>query len=735
MPEPGVNDVSLAGPGAGGSPAPAPPRTSDGPGTPILDATGIKRSLRTSVGMPHVNGNFRPERKLGEGSFGEVWLAEEWVNERLLRKVAIKFLHGDALGRGAVAELLDEVEKLGEVGHDRGVIGVHHVETTSDPPYFTMDYAPGGSLGQRLRSQGRMSPQEALPILRHVAEALRTLHSKGIIHCDLKPDNILLSEDGRPLVADFGQARFKGRGRPNPGTWYYMAPEQMSASGSHTETATDIYALGAIFYEMVVGEPPRFNTNHNEIIARKISTEEVFEAYRQAIVNAPDPMTHIRLDELDIPLRTIVDKCLQIDPEKRFGDGAALIAALDLRERWLAWRPVLNRTLMMTVAILVAMLVMLAAVLPMLMREFRTTYLQESLHRDFNTARLAGDFVQDSIDDSLTLAQNWAQAPVIVEAYQKRDCQMLETLLFDFVFAQSRNTGPDCSNSAIRAAAIYDHEGVCLAQVLVENDKLLRTRGLSNDVTSVVWSWRDWFNGMGNDQPPLVTPYPPVSRPSISSPYRGLVPDGSKSEVRVSFSAPLDLPGDENHLKRGVLVLAARPESMFRWSRDPQLLKNGLVAVVDRDTHLIIHGSIVESDRRELIPLGEEKFPTKCEDGAIEMREPPDHLKRYIVKTHDEYKPLVENAKREESQIEQLDDFVDPVNRQHYLVSFCYLPRSGWGVMVQHELHAALELFLRFETYIYLIGWFSYLAGVGLLTWLWSMILRRRHREARFLNG
>jgi len=206
--------------------------------TPVVSDSAHRASIRRSVGMPPVKGDFRPLRQLGSGSFGEVWLAEEWVDGHLWRLVAVKFLHPDQ--EGAAAALFQEVEKLGRLTRKRGIVDVYHFEVEGERPYFTMDYASEGSLAGLLTRERRLPVSRAATIFRQIAEALESLHFKGIIHCDLKPENVLLNDHFEPMLADFGQARLIGKGPPNTGSWFYMAPEQLASNDRDAETSCNI---------------------------------------------------------------------------------------------------------------------------------------------------------------------------------------------------------------------------------------------------------------------------------------------------------------------------------------------------------------------------------------------------------------------------------------------------------------------------------------------------------------
>jgi eukaryotic-like serine/threonine-protein kinase len=203
------------------------------------------RGARPPVKVP----GYDNEQFLGHGAYGEVWIA---VNRNSGRRVAIKFF----TRRGGLdwAALAREVEKLRYLFSDRHVVQLFEVGWESDPPYYVMEYMENGSLEDLLRTH-RPSVQEAVSIFRDVATGLVHAHDKGILHCDLKPANILLDHDYKPRLADFGQARLTNEMSPALGTLFYMAPEQADLTAT-PDARWDVYALGAVVYRMLSGEPP-----------------------------------------------------------------------------------------------------------------------------------------------------------------------------------------------------------------------------------------------------------------------------------------------------------------------------------------------------------------------------------------------------------------------------------------------------------------------------------------------
>lgn len=203
------------------------------------------------------NGQYRIERLLGRGGFGFVYLAQDTV---LQEPVAIKELIPALVGdESLLKRFLSEARLTIHLTHKR-IVRTHNVFPEHGNYYIAMEYMPGGSLEERLGAGRPLPVDEAVRIAADVCEALACAHEDGIVHCDLKPANILFGADGRAKVADFGiayvPAEMFTRSWVTPagfvaGTLPYMAPEQ--AEGVRDEPRMDVYALGAVLYRMLTG--------------------------------------------------------------------------------------------------------------------------------------------------------------------------------------------------------------------------------------------------------------------------------------------------------------------------------------------------------------------------------------------------------------------------------------------------------------------------------------------------
>ncbi len=278
---------------------------------------------------------YDPVRFLGAGAYGEVWVA---VDRNTGRHVAIKFYaHRGGLDWSLLSR---EVEKLVFLSADRYVVQLLEVGWNADPPYYVMEYIEQGSLDDRLRRDGPMAAPTAITLFREVAIGLAHAHGKGVLHCDLKPANVLLDQDARPRLADFGQSRLSHEQTPALGTLFFMAPEQAHAQAV-PDARWDVYALGALVYTMLTGVPPHRTEKTIEAMETASSQHERLERYRTLIAESPLAADHRSVPGVDRALAEVIDRCLAVDPEDRYPNVQAGIDALDEREARRARRPLL----------------------------------------------------------------------------------------------------------------------------------------------------------------------------------------------------------------------------------------------------------------------------------------------------------------------------------------------------------------------------------------------------------
>jgi tetratricopeptide (TPR) repeat protein len=287
-----------------GEPTPAPPE-----------------APATTAGSPVVDGRQVPGYeilgKLGEGGMGVVYKA---LHLPLNRVVALKMIRPDVRGDPEyLSRFRREAETVARLQH-ANIVQIYEISEHDGLPYFSLEFVEGGSLDRKIRG----APQPGRPaaeLVATLARAMAAVHALGITHRDLKPANVLLLADGTPKITDFGLAKQLDRrtlqtdagailGTPN-----YMAPEQASGRGEEVGPLADVYALGAILYEMLTGRPPFLGENAFHTLAQ---------------VCTHDPVSPRRLQPTVPPdLEKICLKCLEKEPRRRYAGAQDL--ADDLR--------------------------------------------------------------------------------------------------------------------------------------------------------------------------------------------------------------------------------------------------------------------------------------------------------------------------------------------------------------------------------------------------------------------
>lgn len=294
-----------------------------GDGRPVI---GERRRVKISR-FPTVEG-YEILEWLGEGGMGVVYEAK---HRGLNRTVALKMIREIARGRSdALARFRIEAESVARLKHPN-IIQIYDIGDADGLPFVALEFLDGGSLGDRLAGNPQPA-RAAAELTMTLAAAVQAAHDHGIIHRDLKPANVLYGSDGVPRVTDFGLAKRVGSDEGETrtgqvmGSPCYMAPEQARGDSRDVGPAADVYALGAILYEMLTGRPP-------------FKGATPMETVRQVVENEPVPPASL-VPRVPRDLETIALKCLAKPPARRYPSARAL--AEDLK-RYLEGVPVRAR--------------------------------------------------------------------------------------------------------------------------------------------------------------------------------------------------------------------------------------------------------------------------------------------------------------------------------------------------------------------------------------------------------
>jgi len=496
-----------------------------------------EQSLRLS-GPPVQVPGVEPERFLGAGAYGEVWLASDLKTGR---RVAVKFY----AHRGGVdwTLLAREVEKLAFLFGNRHVVQLLDVGWESEPPYYVMEFMSRGSLEDRLK-QGPIPASEALTLLRDVATGLIHAHGKGVLHCDLKPANVLIGDDGKPRLADFGQSRLTTDQQPALGTLFYMAPEQADLRAM-PDARWDVYALGALFYCMLTGQPPHRTPETTPEIEQAGDLEHRLKAYRHLIRHAPRPRAHRDVPGVDRSLAEIIDRTLAADPQRRFPNIQAVVEALDDRARRLARRPLLVLGAVGPALLLLVMTWFAWAGYRAAIGQSEQTVVGRALESDRFAAQFVAETVARQIDHRWRVLEIEAGKPGFVALLQQAT-------------GEDRESAPRRKLQARLDQISARYRGLESTSWFIDSRSggQLARHPLDEKTIDRNWAFRDYFHGQGHDFKPGTTGLKPIRHV-----HRSIVFTSRATGNRmVAFSVPIFASVSEGQTRAVIGILAMTVE-------------------------------------------------------------------------------------------------------------------------------------------------------------------------------
>lgn len=563
-------------------------------------------SLRATVPPAQVPG-YKLERLLGQGAFGQVWVG---TNLNTGRTVAVKFY----LHRGGVnwSLLSREVKNLVSMAGNRLIVQVLEVGWDSEPPYYVMEYLENGSLDELIRKRGQIPLAEAVSLFVDIARGLNHSHGKGVLHCDLKPANVLLDPDLHPRLADFGQSRLTDEQTPSLGTLFYMAPEQADLNAS-PDARWDVYALGAILYCMLVGTPPYRTPDTVTTLDTATSLEERLKRYRDTIYKSHFPRAHYRVPGMDRWLSGMIDRCLAKRPEDRFENVQQVIEAVERRNLAKLNLPLKLLGIVGPILLLIVMAVFFWRGVGVAERESSAELKEMVLQNNLFAARLGARTMEKEIESLFESVEEEAAQGKLLDliqgcldqagreymsklekdasekersqlgAYKQQDA-LEEYLVQRFeVLSRTSEVGP--RTPRFDSLFLTDNRGTMIAWA--SSDELATTKVGSN------FAYRDYFNGQADDadRDAPKSSFEPVRQPHLSAPFLST----TTNRWKIAVSSPVweeksasDQTDDTTPRIMGVLVLTIQlgdldllPKDMPQSSGRSNEEQNRLAVLVD----------------------------------------------------------------------------------------------------------------------------------------------------------
>jgi serine/threonine protein kinase len=290
------------------------------------------QSVLAEVDAPHKSwflGNYEILEQIGCGGMGVIYRARQRHTRRIVAVKRVLSYRADS--PGALQRFRREAQAVASLDHPN-ILPIYEVSESEDGlPFFSMKFAEKGSLHENAASL-HDQPRKCVELMAKVARAVEYAHSRGVLHRDLKPGNILLSDQGEPLVSDFGLAKLLDgnndltRSLTTFGTAGFIAPEQAGHAAVDFTPVADVYSLGAVLFNLLAGRPPFLGSNPVSVIRQASETQA--------------PKLRWLAPSLDRDLETICARCLERDPKARYQSAGDLAADL---ERWLDGRPIIAR--------------------------------------------------------------------------------------------------------------------------------------------------------------------------------------------------------------------------------------------------------------------------------------------------------------------------------------------------------------------------------------------------------
>ena len=481
-------------------------------------------------------------RRLGTGAYGTVWQARE---DNTGRMVAVKYYpHRRGLNWSLLTR---EVEKLATLYTSRNIVQLLDVGWNAEPPYYVMEFVENGSLSAFM-ARGPLAANEAVRLVKELCRALIEAHGAGVLHCDLKPENVLLDSSFQVRLCDFGQSRMSHERSPALGTLYYMAPEQADLEAV-ADARWDVYAVGALLHHMLTGEPPFRTPELQRKLESTDSLTDRLAVYRDTIANSPPPSTHRTVRGVDKRLGQLIDSCLVLNPAERLPNAQAILAELDGRDQQRALRPLLLLGVLGPLLLIAAMVPLFVNALQNAVEEMERGLTVRALQSDAESARalagaLEGELTRWRADLQIVLKDRELMEQL--EELSARQTVDVVTEMKSHHF-KPLNLRPDWMRSLDQAREEANTLNLQAGQEADTSWFLTDRRGIqiwrrkySERTIGRNYSWRNYFNGLdeldeGYTAETVPADVTPIESPHVSLPFRS----EATGRYMVSLSVPV----------------------------------------------------------------------------------------------------------------------------------------------------------------------------------------------------
>lgn len=317
----------------------------------IAAAAAPEAPARRLGELPCDFAGYRLVREIASGGMGIVYEAEDL---KLRRVVAMKVIRNAHFAtREEAARFRAETQAIAQLDHP-DIVPIYESGEEDGMPFYTMRLAEGGSLAERIKKRGVLPDREAATLMSRIARAVQHAHDHGVLHRDLKPANILLDVAGKPMLSDFGLAKLLDaefqltRTHAHVGTPHYMSPEQAAGKAKEVTTASDVWAMGVMLYQMLTGKLPFPGGSAVEVMRRITEDDPEISSTGKLISRSASKAPQTRpvgasmgpISQIQRDLATLILRCLEKQPTRRLPSAGFLADELD---RFLNGEPVLSR--------------------------------------------------------------------------------------------------------------------------------------------------------------------------------------------------------------------------------------------------------------------------------------------------------------------------------------------------------------------------------------------------------